>query len=162
MTAEVELEPIAVIDRCEPMDCSLLKSLRHATRLEPQNSLYAQFCQPQSIPGLVGLCSVERCPSDFVTVGGTIGDWSLCSEHYLSASRNTRRKHIRALFWQAVIQKCFSDSAIYDRIVASGRYLKLCIMLNEAARRVDEAWRSIVLEATTAAQKGRSKTRVRH
>jgi hypothetical protein len=144
------------------MDCSLLKSLQKATRLEQQNSLYAQFSHPESIPGLIGLCSVEHCPSDFVTVGGTIGDWSLCPEHYLSASRNSRRKHIRALFWQALIHKCFSEDAIFKRIVSSGRYIKLCVMTEEAARRVDETWRIVVREATAIGNKGRSKTRPHH
>ena len=150
------------IHRCEAMNGSLLKSLLKATRLEQQNALYAQFGQPQSIPGLTGLCSVERCVSDFVTAGGTIGDWSLCPEHYLAASRNSRRRHIRALFWQAAIQKCFSEHAIYERIVASGRYAKLCGMAENAAKRVDETWRMVVLEANAAAKKGRSKTSLRH
>lgn len=144
------------------MDASLLQSLRKSTRLEQQNSLYAQFCRLEAIPGLTGLCSVDRCASDFVTAGGTAGGWSLCSEHYLAACRSTRRRHIRALFWQALIQKCFSDEAVFDRIYARGRYLKLCAMAEAAARLVDESWRTVADEASMATKKCRTRRSAYH
>jgi hypothetical protein len=140
----------------------LLKVLLKITHVEKQNALYARFCFPQSIPGLKGLCSVERCASDFVTAGGTIGDWTLCPDHYLLASRDSRRKHIRALFWQAAIQNCFANDAIYERIVASGHYLKLCTMTEDAARRADDTWRVVVREATAALGKRTPKRPLRH
>ena len=60
---------------------------------------------------------------------------------------------MRALFWQAMIEKCFSEATIYDRIVSSGQYLKLCTLAEDVARHVDESWRQVILEADATAGK---------
>jgi hypothetical protein len=106
----------------------------------------------------VGLCTVSRCRSGFVSGGGSAGGWFLCPEHYLLASRRSRRKHIRALFWQAMIEKCFSGATIFDRIVSSRQYLKLCTLAEDVARHVDESWRQVILEADATAGKSAGKS----
>lgn len=134
------------------MDSSLLKTLGNIIRFEQPSSLYAQFCHVEAVEATVGLCVVEDCASSFVTTGGSTGEWCLCAEHYLLASRTARRRHIRALFWQGVVARCFSDTAVYDPIVASGRYRKLCAMMEYASELVDEAWRAVIIEAKPAAE----------
>lgn len=145
------------------MYVSLLRTLRKVTKLDHPDSLYSQFTQVPSPPGKFGLCSIEPCASDFVSSGGCSEDWSLCPEHYLHASRATRRKHLRALFWQAAIINCFSDTAISDRIAASGRYAKLCALMEYATERVTISWRAVVLEAQSPSkrQKGSGRTGLR-
>ena len=64
---------------------------------------------------------------------------------------------MRALFWQAMIDKCFSESTIFDRIVSSGQYLKLCTLAEDVARQVDESWRQVILEADPTAGKSSAK-----
>jgi len=54
---------------------------------------------------------------------------------------------MRALFWQTMIEKCFSEPTIYDGIVSSGQYLKLCTLAEYVASQVDESWRQVILEA---------------
>lgn len=54
-----------------------------------------------------------------------------------------------ALTWNS-----YSDPAIYERIVASSHYLKLCAMTEDASRRIDETWRMLVLKATGARHVG--------
>ena len=83
--------------------------------------------------------------------GGSAGGWFLCPEH-LRASRRSRRTRMRALFWQAMIEKCFSEPTLY-RIVSSGQYLKLCTLAEDVARQVDESWRQVILEADATAGK---------
>jgi hypothetical protein len=64
---------------------------------------------------------------------------------------------MRALFWQAMIEKCFSEATILDRIVSSGQYLKLCTLAEDVARHVDESWRQVILEADATAGKSSAK-----
>jgi hypothetical protein len=136
------------------MDISLLRTLRRIIIFGQPKSIYSQFGEPPSPPGRIGLCTLSNCRSGLVSDGSSLGGWYLCPEHYLRASRVSRRKHLRALFWQDAIQKCFSEAAIYDPIVASGRYLKLCTLAEHVASRVDDTWRQVVLEAEAAAGKG--------
>lgn len=148
---------------CHKMYASLLKTLRKATRLEQTELLYSQFTHVPSPPGRTGLCSVDRCASDFVSAGGSNEDWALCPEHYLLTSRGTRRKHLRALFWQAAITNCFSDKSIFDRIIASGHDRKLSRLMENATERVTITWRMVVLEAHTCAKtrKGNGQVKLR-
>ena len=145
------------------MYVSLLKNLRQVTRLQQTESLYSQFTHVPSPPGRIGLCSIERCTSDFVSAGESYEDWALCPEHYLCTSRGTRRKHLRALFWQAAITKCFSDKSILDPIVASGHEGKLSRLMEHATERVTITWRMVVLEAQTCAntRKGNKQSKYR-
>ena len=64
---------------------------------------------------------------------------------------------MRALFWQTMIEKCFSEPTIYDGIVSSGQYLKLCTLAEYVARQVDESWRQVILEADATAGKSSAK-----
>lgn len=135
------------------MNCSLLKTLEEMARLEQPKPLYTRFSNPQVLAVRARLCAVEHCPADSVNSGGTAGRCCLCPDHYLLASQVTRRKHSRALFWQGAMEKCFSEAAIYDRIVATGRHLKLCMMTERAMRWVDETWGEVILDAMTSAEK---------
>jgi hypothetical protein len=143
------------------MYVSLLRNLRKTTKLEVPDSLYSQFTHVPSPPGKFGLCSLESCASEFVSAGGSNEDWCLCPEHYLLASRATRRKHLRALFWQSAIMNCFSDLRIRDEISASGRYSKLCALLERATERVAINWRAVLLEAHSRVDQKRERRRVK-
>jgi hypothetical protein len=79
----------------------------------------------------VGLCTVSRCQSGFVSGGGSAGGW--------------------------LIEKCFSEATIYDRIVSSGQYLKLWTLAEDVARHVDESWCQVILEADPTAGKSSAK-----
>jgi hypothetical protein len=134
------------------MNSSLLRTLRRMTLFGQPDSNYSNLRELR-LRLQVGLCTVSRCQSGFVSGGGSAGGWFLCPEHYLRASRPSRRKHMRALFWQAMIEKCFSEATIFDRIVSSGQYLKLCTLAEDVARQVDESWRQVILEADPTAGK---------
>ena len=138
------------------VNSSLLRTLRRMTLFGQPDSNYSNLRELRLRPQ-VGLCTVSRCQSGFVSGGGSAGGWFLCPEHYLRASRPSRRKHMRALFWQAMIEKCFSEATIYDRIVSSGQYLKLWTLAEDVARHVDESWRQVILEADATAEKSSAK-----
>jgi hypothetical protein len=134
------------------MNSSLLRTLRRMTLFGQPDSNYSNLRELRLRPQL-GLCTISGCRSGFVSGGGSAGGWFLCPEHYLRASRRSRRTHMRALFWQAMIEKCFSEPTLYDRIVSSGQYLKLCTLAEDVARQVDESWRQVILEADPTAGK---------
>ena len=138
------------------VNSSLLRTLRRMTLFGQPDFNYSNLRELRLRPQ-VGLCTVSRCQSGFVSGGGSAGGWFLCPEHYLRASRPSRRKHMRALFWQAMIEKCFSEATIYDRIVSSGQYLKLWTLAEDVARHVDESWRQVILEADATAEKSSAK-----
>jgi hypothetical protein len=75
----------------------------------------------------------------------------LCAEHFLLASVQSRSLLRSAAGRLARLQRSWDDDRVFDDVVARGRYLAFCMLLQTAHDHLDRAWervRSEVLGAT--------------
>jgi len=75
----------------------------------------------------------------------------MCEEHYALASPAAQARRARREKRLRVLQQCWDDDSYFDRLVASGKYLKMCSMLSLASEKAERAWNEIKTEVLDAA-----------
>jgi hypothetical protein len=86
---------------------------------------------------------------------------AMCEDHYALASPAARARRARSEERLRSLQERWDDEAYFDRLVACGKYLKLCGTLSLAAENAERAWRAIKSEVCIAAQSRGSAEEVR-
>ena len=76
----------------------------------------------------------------------------MCEEHYALASPTAQARRARREERLRSLQQCWNDDAYFDRLVASGKYLKMCSVLGLASENAERAWRDIKNEVLSAAK----------
>jgi hypothetical protein len=77
----------------------------------------------------------------------------MCEAHAALASPAARARRARSEERLRALQQSWEDDAYFDRLVASGKYLKMCGTLSAASEAAERAWtelKSEVLAATTS------------
>lgn len=83
----------------------------------------------------------------------------MCDEHYALASPSAVARRTRSEERLKALQECWDDDTYFDRLVASGKYLKMCGTLSLASDSADRAWRNLKAEVL-AASKPRASAKV--
>lgn len=76
----------------------------------------------------------------------------MCEAHYALASPTARARRARRQERLRSLQERWDDGAYFDRLVASGKYLKMCGMLSFAAETEERAWMEVKAEVLAAAR----------
>jgi hypothetical protein len=76
----------------------------------------------------------------------------ICEHHYTLASPATLARRARTEARLQTLQKCWDDDAYFERLVASGKYLKLCSTLSFASEAAERAWTDVKAEVLAAAR----------
>jgi hypothetical protein len=79
----------------------------------------------------------------------------MCEDHYALASPAALARRARRDERLRSLQRCWEDDAYFDRLVASGKYLKMCGMLSLAAETAERAWSDVKAEVFDAARSRR-------
>jgi hypothetical protein len=116
--------------------------------------------QRGTLPGLgnIGMfsdqlrCCVPGCAHSAarVTVPGCVE--IMCEAHYALASPAAQARRARREDRLRTLQRIWNDDAYFDRLVASGKYLKLCSVLSFATENAERAWGDIKDEVLSAAK----------
>ena len=85
---------------------------------------------------------------------------AICEHHYALASPPALARRARAEARLLALQKYWDDEAHFDRVVASGKYLKLCSTLSFASEAAERAWTEVKSEVLAAAGSRHSAERV--
>ena len=80
----------------------------------------------------------------------------MCEDHYRMASPEALARRARSEERLRALQSRFDDEAAFERVIAAGKYLKLCGMLSAASEKAERAWQDVKAEALTAATIGAS------
>jgi hypothetical protein len=75
---------------------------------------------------------------------------SIAPEHYHLVSQSARRRKLQTQKRLAWLKERWNDEAYFEAVVASGRYLKFCTMIEWASDNDDRASRRIDEEASQA------------
>jgi hypothetical protein len=76
----------------------------------------------------------------------------MCEEHYALASPAALARRARSEERLRSLQQRWDDEAYFDRLVASGKYLKMCGMLSLASEKAERAWSDVKAEVIAAAR----------
>jgi hypothetical protein len=76
----------------------------------------------------------------------------MCDQHYALASPNAVARRARSEERLKALQQCWDDDSYFDRLVASGKYLKMCSTLSLASDTADRAWRDLKAEVFAASK----------
>ena len=76
----------------------------------------------------------------------------MCETHYALASPAAQARRARREQRLQALQQCWNDDAYFDRLVASGKYLKMCGVLSLASENAERAWSDIKDEVLSAAK----------
>ena len=76
----------------------------------------------------------------------------MCEEHYALASPAALARRARSEERLRSLQQCWNDDSYFDRLVASGKYLKMCGVLSLASENAERAWIGVKAEVLAAAQ----------
>jgi hypothetical protein len=79
----------------------------------------------------------------------------MCEEHYALASPASLARRARSEERLRSLQQCWNDEAYFDRLVASGKYLKMCSVLSLASENAERAWIEVRAEVLAAAKSHR-------
>lgn len=74
----------------------------------------------------------------------------MCEAHYALASPRALARRARREERLRALQQSWEDDAYFDRLVASGKYLKMCSTLSLASEAVERAWREVKAEVLAA------------
>jgi hypothetical protein len=77
---------------------------------------------------------------------------AMCEAHYALASPAAQARRARREDRLRALQQIWDDDAYFDRLVASGKYLKMCSVLSLAAENAEQAWSEIKAEVLAAAK----------
>jgi hypothetical protein len=75
----------------------------------------------------------------------------MCEAHYALASPAAQARRARNEERLRALQNCWNDGAYFDRLVASGKYLKMCSVLSLASENAERAWSEVKAEVLAAA-----------
>jgi hypothetical protein len=75
----------------------------------------------------------------------------MCEAHYALASPAALARRARREARLRALQQSWDDDAYFDRLVASGKYLKMCSTLSAASEAAERAWREVKSEVLAAA-----------
>lgn len=78
----------------------------------------------------------------------------MCEAHYGLASPAALARRARTEERLRALQARWHDDDYFDRLVASGKYLKMCGMLSLAAETAERAWIEVKAEVVAAASRG--------
>ena len=101
------------------------------------------------------ICCVPGCAHTAAPVSRPDCVEVMCEAHYTLASPAAQKRRARQEGRLRALQQCFDDEAAFDRLIASGKYLKLCSMLSLAADNAERAWLDMKAEVLAAANAGR-------
>ena len=76
----------------------------------------------------------------------------ICEAHYALASPTTLARRARREERLKALQARWDDATYFDRLVASGKYLKMCAVLSLAADSAERAWMDVKVEVMAAAR----------
>jgi hypothetical protein len=79
----------------------------------------------------------------------------MCEEHYRLASPAALARRARNEERLRSLQQRWNDDSYFDRLVASGKYLKMCGVLSLASENAERAWIALKAEVLAAAQSHR-------
>jgi hypothetical protein len=99
-----------------------------------------------SRPRLQAHCRIPGCSNEIAPeLSARISD-GFCPEHLLLASERSRRLLYAADRRLARLERSWDDQAVFNAIVARGRYLAFCMLLKAAQDRVERTWRDLAAE----------------
>jgi hypothetical protein len=75
----------------------------------------------------------------------------MCEAHYALASPMALARRARREARLRALQQSWEDDAYFDRLVASGKYLKMCSTLSAASEAAERAWHEVKSEVLAAA-----------
>jgi hypothetical protein len=75
----------------------------------------------------------------------------MCEEHYALASPAALSRRSRTEGRLEALRQRWDDDAYFDRLVASGKYLKLCSVLSLASEAAERAYADVKAEVLAAA-----------
>lgn len=75
----------------------------------------------------------------------------ICERHYALASPAALARRARTEARLKALQRCWDDDVYFDRLVASGKYLKMCSTLSFASEAAERAWRDVKAEVLALA-----------
>jgi hypothetical protein len=84
----------------------------------------------------------------------------MCEEHYALASPASLARRARSEERLRSLQQRWNDDSYFDRLVASGKYLKMCGMLSLASENAERAWIEVRAEVLAAAKSHRRAEKV--
>jgi hypothetical protein len=79
----------------------------------------------------------------------------MCEAHYALASPAALARRARSEERLRSLQQRWNDDGYFDRLVASGKYLKMCTVLSLASENAERAWIGVKAEVLAAARPGR-------
>jgi hypothetical protein len=79
----------------------------------------------------------------------------MCEEHYALASPASLERRARSEERLRSLQQCWNDDTYFNRLVASGKYLKMCSVLSLASENAERAWIEVRAEVLAAAKSHR-------
>ena len=97
-------------------------------------------------------CCVPGCDHSAARVSFPECVEVMCQAHYALASPAAQARRARREQRLQALQQCWNDDAYFDRLVASGKYLKLCGVLSLASENAERAWSDIKNEVLSAAK----------
>jgi hypothetical protein len=102
-------------------------------------------------------CALPGCqePAEPLPDGGA----GVCEHHFAMASNAHRTRFLSVVSRLRVLREIWSDEARYDRVVASGRYLKLAHATCCAEEALDIAARRLTLSILAAQAGGAGSSR---
>jgi|SRR4030081_3578232 hypothetical protein len=84
----------------------------------------------------------------------------ICERHHALASPAALARRARTEARLKALQRCWDDDAYFDRLVASGKYLKMCSTLSFASEAAERAWTDVKAEVLAAARSRHSAERL--
>jgi hypothetical protein len=93
-------------------------------------------------------CCFVLCESSAAIHSG-FGE-AVCAGHWELASVRTRRRVLRTASRLRRLEQLWTDLGSFEKLVAEGRYLKLCTLLDYAAEQAEVSWSRLKLELFAA------------
>jgi hypothetical protein len=100
-------------------------------------------------------CCVPGCAHSAARVSVPECVEVMCEAHYALASPAAQARRARREQRLRALQQIWNDDAYFDRVVASGKYLKMCSVLSLATENAERAWGDIKNEVLGAAATSR-------
>jgi len=97
-------------------------------------------------------CCIPGCPCGQAGESAPQAREGICAEHLLLASAASRRLLRGAEARLERLQRSWDDDEVFEAIVARGRYLQLCTLIEAAHDRVDRARERVKAEIIGAAR----------
>lgn len=91
-------------------------------------------------------CCVPGCVHRAARVGLPECTELMCEAHYALASPSAQARRARREERLRSLQQCWNDDAYFDRLVASGKYLKMCSVLSLASENAERSACTLIPE----------------